>query len=211
MLNRIAVRISHFLIDNSIIKAEDAEIYEYGLELLLATVFETFAVLTVSIFVEKFLFTLLFLISFCALRKYAGGYHADSHLKCFLTLIFVYSVFLLMIYLLNEIAVNYLSVIFSAVSEGLVIVMAPVESEYKPLSDEEKQKYRKVSIFIAAIETVLVVLLHPLVPVKYGVILIYLAFAISFGQLSAALSLVAVKIINLMKGSQNNGNVENNG
>lgn len=210
MLNRIAVRISQFLIDNSIIKAEDAEIYEYGLELLIAEVFETFAVLIISIIIGKVLATLLFLVAFCALRMYAGGYHASSHFKCFLTLLFVYSIFLLMIYLFNNVVVGYLTIVFTSVSEGLVILMAPVDSEYKPLSDEEKQKYRKVSIFIAAAETVLVLLLCPLLPVRHGIIL-ECVFAISFGQIAAALSLVAVKIINLMKGSQNNGNVENNG
>lgn len=211
MLNRLTKYISRFFIDNGIIEAKDTEVYEYGLELLLSEVLETLAVLAVSFFLGKFFVTLLFLASFSVLRMYAGGYHASSHLKCFLTLLFVYSVFLLLIYLIDQFKVGCLTIIFTAVSEGLVILLAPVESEYKPLSAEEKQKYRKISIFIVASETVLVVLLYPLVPAKYSVMCEYCAFAISFGQIAAALSLAAVKIINLRKGKQKNENVENDG
>jgi accessory gene regulator B len=197
MLNRIVKNIVQFFYENKIIEKDDIEIYEYGLQLLLSSLFEILAVIVVSIFIGKLFLTILFLIPFCVLRTYAGGYHANSHFKCFLTLIFVYIAFLLMIYLVNENIINYIALIFSVISELLVLRLAPVESENKPLSMEEKHKYRKISIFVISVETLVVLLLFWIEPFKYYV------FAISFAQIAAALSLVVVRIINFIRRNKN--------
>ena len=200
VLNILAKWIAQFLLKNRIIEEAENEFYEYGLELLLASVLELLAVIVISIFIGKLIFTVLFLLAFCVLRAYAGGYHADSHLKCFLTLLAVYFVFLLMIFLINKEAVTYLSVAFALISEILIISMAPIESENKPLLVEEKDRYKKISILIVSIESFIVLALFWLDSSKYFV------FAVSYGQISAAISLAAVKILKTKRSNENDVN-----
>lgn len=192
VLSRMANTLACYFSDNGIIQADETDLYAYGLELLLSSVLELVAVLALSVAIGKLIPTLLFLSAFCVLRTYAGGYHADTHFRCFLTLLSVYAVFLLSytaISRMHRINVFYILSAMSAVSESLVIIFAPVDSENKPLTIEETKKYRKASIRIATVQTLLAVM---------GALLfssiIYTLFAFSFGQLAAATSLAAVKI-----------------
>jgi accessory gene regulator B len=204
MINKSIKIITCFLYDNKIIEEKYIAVYEYGLELLLTSILEMLAVIIISIIAGKLLITTLFLLSFCILRIYAGGFHASTNLRCFLVLIIVYTLFLLVL----QFAINTNSVLISIplslISELFVIWLAPVDNENKPLSDEIRKRNRRLSIIIVTIETLIVFTF--IITMKNN----YLFIGISYGQLAAALSIVAVKIINFKRGHKNEI-VENNG
>ena len=169
MLVRIVKRMVQFFYENNVIKKDDMEIYEYGLELLLSSILQIIAVLLISVVVGKLLVTIMFLLAFCTLRTFAGGYHAETHFRCFIILLFVYSIFL-----------------------------APIDSENKPLTSDEKNRYRKISISIIFVQTLLIITM--------ALFNIQIMFSVSFGQLASASSLAVVKIIN--KGSRQNESIK---
>lgn len=83
MITLMSKRLSSFFATNSIIKQEDAEVYEYSLEILFSTILNFVAVIIIAILTRKSLLTLLYLLGFIPLRLIAGGYHADTHFRCF--------------------------------------------------------------------------------------------------------------------------------
>ena len=196
MINKIIKHISSFFYENNIIDKKDIEVYEYGLELLLTSIFDMLVVIVISLFAGRLFPTLLFLLCFCLLRVFAGGFHASTNFRCFLTLIFVYAIFLIFLNFVNSSIFGLISVIASLVSEILVLAFAPVDSENRRLTEKEAKKYRTKSIIVVSVETLIVFIL--VISIKNE----YIFISVSCGQLAAALSLLAVKIINI-RGSKN--------
>lgn len=186
MLNRIVKKISRYFCKNNIIDKEDIEIYEYGLVILISTVLETISVILISIFLDKLLATVIFLISFIALRVFAGGYHAKTSGRCYLTLLSVYAIYLVSLFF--PLPFTAVSVAFSVITEIIVLLFAPVDNENKRLSREDAKRCRLISILVVSAETLAVIILSL---TKSNI-----TYSISFGQLAAAISLLAVKIIN---------------
>lgn len=189
MLEKLVKQSVNFFYKNNIISEEYIEVYEYGLELFITSVMEMLAVIFISIMVGEFIATAIFLVSFGILRIYVGGFHASTNLRCFFTLLLVYSVFLLLLRFADFSAASWTSFFASLLSEILVILFSPVDNANKRLDNTERKKFRKISIIIVSIETVVVFLL--LATIK----LHYVFLSISCGQLAVALSMLTVKII----------------
>ncbi len=157
MLNRIVKKISSSFCNNNIIDKEDIEIYEYGLEILILTVFELISIILISIFLSKLFVTLLFLLSFCVLRLFAGGYHAKTSGRCYLAFLTVYAVYLFIQYL--SLPLTVVPIAFSAISELIILLYAPVDHENKRLSAKTSKRCRLISILVVSVETLAVVIL----------------------------------------------------
>jgi accessory gene regulator B len=91
MITALALKISHYLVEQGAAEKEDVEIYQYGIGLFLSTVFNIAAVLAMSLFTGMFAGTVLFLLIFITLRTVTGGYHANTYMKCFIVFICVYT------------------------------------------------------------------------------------------------------------------------
>ncbi len=72
-----------FFARNNVIKSEDEEVYEYGLQLLLSTVFNGIIALILAIISGTVLQCICYLAAFVLLRKSAGGFHAKNSFGLF--------------------------------------------------------------------------------------------------------------------------------
>ena len=82
MIARLSKRMASFFVRNKVIKNEDEEVYEYGLQLLLSTVFNGIIALILAIISGTVLQCIYYLAVFVLLRKSAGGFHAKTHFGC---------------------------------------------------------------------------------------------------------------------------------
>ena len=190
MIARLAKNISSFFVTNNIIKSEDKEVYDYSLEIMLSTILNGLVVLLIAILTRSFLLSIVYLVGFLPLRGMAGGYHAKTHFRCMLVLLFTYSAFLLVIKFIPQNAVVYSLAVSVLLSFLLIFILAPVEDKNKPLSEKEVKKLKKKSRVAVAVYTVAIVVIFLLLPNK-----LY-ALALSLGVLSVALSLFASVIKN---------------
>jgi accessory gene regulator B len=140
-----------------VIKEEDRAIYDYSFQLLLSDALNITALVLLSFIIGKVFETMLYMISFIYLRSIAGGYHASSHLKCFLTMLFAYTAFLMTLFLLPlryHLLVTIVSFILSIV---IVFILAPVGHVNKPLNTKERlslAKKSRLTIILSAIITI---------------------------------------------------------
>ena len=153
MISRLAKSTACFFVDNKIIEAEDEPIYSYGMELLLSTVFNFIIAITIALMTRSFIPCLINLTAFLTLRINAGGYHADTHLGCMMTLVTVLLSFIFVEKNISEAAMLISSPIMITLSDILIIVLSPVEHPNKPLSSDKKRILRKKSELWAAIWT----------------------------------------------------------
>ncbi|MDR0880557.1 MAG: accessory gene regulator B family protein [Clostridioides sp.] len=154
-----AERITMVMLNNNVIEENEFNVYSYGIELLIAFVVNIIAVSIVGIFFGKLIQTFVFLLTYCPLRQYAGGYHAGNYTKCTLTFT---TLFIATILIINNIDIQTSHLLIS----GLLIVsflgisyLSPVESRNNPLTALERKHHKRVAIAISGVYMLLNILL----------------------------------------------------
>lgn len=185
MIHSLAENIALFFSHNGIIKNEDTDIYEYGLELVLSSFINIAGIIILMLISKLYIETILYFLGFSFLRVTAGGYHAKTHLRCFVMSIGIYAISMMLINL-NIPFWGFVTGIIIMLS--IVILLSPVEDENKPLNTEERKILRMKSLFFAIVVSIAAIILH-LINAQYA-LCIALGFA---GVVFSLLLAVTVK------------------
>lgn len=192
MIARLSEMLADALVGSGAAREEDRDIYVYGMDVLLSTAANIICILALGILIGRTLETLLFMSFFTVLRSAAGGFHANTHFKCFLIMLAAYALAMALSVLVPLDACRWVSLPIAAAAAATVAALAPVAHENRPVSAGELVKFRKLSLWIAALEVCAVALC---VALSAGIP----AFAASLGMLASAASLAAVYIAGLYK------------
>ena len=94
---------------------------------------------------------------FVSIRVYTGGYHADSFIVCKI----VFLLICLMLILSSKIKVYFIPMLSVITFYNItVLCLAPVENVNKLLTEDEKNKYRKISIWLSIAWSVIAVITY---------------------------------------------------
>lgn len=149
MISYLAGRITVFILRNGK-KSENklAEIYHYGIEILLSSFLNIFWILLLGAVTRRFFSSIVFLICFILLRQCTGGWHASSHFMCNIVSCFTY----LTVSLASRFAENLLSlpaaVCLLCICFLLILRFAPVEHPNKKILNKKKMKYLSCIFFL---------------------------------------------------------------
>ena len=186
-LEKLSHKIGDDLVRSGVVKEEDAEVYIYGINQILAYVFNAFSSLIIGLIFGVIFEIIIFMAAYIPLRSFAGGYHAKTPLRCYvfsvITLIVV-SIGLKYLHLADWV---YYAVLVAATL--VVLVLFPVEDRNKPLDEIEHRVYKKLTILIAATELLIGIVLKLM-----GMDNLFVAVVYSFVVLS--FMLVAGKVKN---------------
>lgn len=191
MENKIARYISNRLVQREVVLPELKEVYEYGLELILSFLTTTFIILVIGAILHRIALTLVFLLIFIALRRFTGGYHAATHLKCKISTISTYSAVIALSLRSNIPVWTYIPL--CVIGLFVILRFGPIENVYKPLTDSNKIKNKVLSLVLFT-----------------TIILFGLIIHTQFQELSNAVFYTLVSVIALMiipilkKGGKNN-------
>ena len=102
--------IINYFINHNYISEEYRDIYYYGLYVIQLNVLTDLIVLFLSLWLNQFLFGIVFLLSFNCIRIYWGGLHANHPLSCFISFMIIYiiNVFIFNKYQIDNIIIYYL-------------------------------------------------------------------------------------------------------
>lgn len=177
LLTRLSRKIVNNLTQSDIVKAEDAEIYIYGINQILMYAINISSALIIGLIFGKFFEAAVFIAAYCSLRSFAGGYHAKTPLRCY-----VFSVIMLIIVSIGMkylYMANWVYYVVLAVATIVVFVLAPVEDRNKPLDEIEHKIYKRRTVLITASELVIALLLKLLISDSLFVATVYSFFALS--------------------------------
>ena len=158
MVKSYANNITSFLICNDVIHQEESNIYTYGFEILIAFIINLIIIFTIGIISNKFIHTVLFLLFYCPIRQFSGGYHAENHSKCILVFSFIYLINIIILNLFMYNISNILVIAITLVSSIGIIILSPLEHRHNPLSKLEIKKYRNIVTVLVSIAILLVIL-----------------------------------------------------
>lgn len=150
MFGKASERTVSAMIKHGIVEESRKTVYIWGLSYLLDTVFNialfTIAGIITGMLAETFMFTVAYII----LRIYAGGYHADTPQRCCVLSLALLSGALVMI--TNAVKMGMILYVLTAAAVLIITFTAPVASENKPLSSDERNRYRITSKLILLAE-----------------------------------------------------------
>lgn len=86
MIARIATRLTNALGKYVSMTDDEAEVYQYGFDIALYTLLSTTALLIIGALAGKFVSTIICVSLFYLNQSIGGGFHANSHLGCFVTM-----------------------------------------------------------------------------------------------------------------------------
>lgn len=158
MIYSLSIRITEALYKSQVITGEDKEIYAYGFFVLLSKglffLISAFFGWMFGVLGES----VVFYIMFSVLRCYAGGFHASKESTC--TCLTVVALFLssLSIWHMEKIGNVIIPLCILAACSTVIFVLAPMDSNAKPLTHAElilyKQKSRAIVIVIWVISII---------------------------------------------------------
>lgn len=158
MISRLSSIITEALYKSQVIAEEDKELYTYGFFVLLSkTLFFLVSALFGWVFGVLWE-SMVFYIMFSTLRSYAGGFHASKESVC--TFCTTVSLFLssMCIWYMERIGNTVIPFGILVVCGAVVYLLAPLDSEDKPLTRAEmvlyRQKTRSIDIAIVIISIV---------------------------------------------------------
>jgi len=159
MISKLAKNIAHFFVVQKTVEENKEAIYAYGMELLISDVLNTLIVLLIALISHTLPAMIVFTAIFMGLRKFAGGYHANSHLSCMITLIVVMLIFSYGICNVSEKYAWIISIGFVVISIPVIFNLAPVPHPNKPVSEEKKAKLKRYSRILVLLLSMLALLL----------------------------------------------------
>ena len=124
-------------------KEEKEEIIRYGLERIKSTCIMTLVTLLMGCIFQVFFQSIIFLVCFIVLRKYAGGYHADTQNRCYVISTVIFAVALLSIRYMSDGNDNEIFILLQSVNFILLYFLVPVDNKNHRLEQWEKEKYGK--------------------------------------------------------------------
>ena len=124
-------------------KEEKEEIIRYGLDRIKSTCTMTFVTLLMGCIFQVFFQSIIFLVCFIVLRKYAGGYHADTQNRCYVISTVIIAVALLAIRYMSDGSDNEIFILLQSLNFILLYFLVPVDNKNHRLEQWEKEKYGK--------------------------------------------------------------------
>lgn len=145
MIADFAEKISNTMVDRGIVQKEDVELYQYGIENSITVAGNLLASALFGILTGRLGVVLVFLLFYSTLRTYSGGVHCKSKLGCFILSMLILLVPVFSYEWVMEMVTFPVIFAVGVIAIVVILVLSPVESINKPLDDEERKYYKRIS------------------------------------------------------------------
>lgn len=150
MIKLISSKVARILCEDEK-HTDNYELYEYAIYILLSSAFHIATVIVLGLVFNLLTESLVFYLSFIAIRKFAGGYHAKTPVRCYAFSVISSIIMLGLIKYANSVGniFTYLLIIFELLCVVLIILMSPLDTENNPLNSYEKKWYKTLAVLIS--------------------------------------------------------------
>ena len=150
MIKLISSKVARILCEDEK-HTDNYELYEYAIYIILSSAFHMATVIVLGLVFNLLTESLVFYLSFIVIRKFAGGYHAKTPVRCYAFSVISSIIMLCLIKYANSVGniFTYLLIIFELLCVVLIILMSPLDTENNPLNSYEKKWYKTLAVLIS--------------------------------------------------------------
>ena len=167
VISECAKKISNKMVNRGIVLKEDAKLYQYGIENGIIITGNLLASIIFGVLTGRLGVVLVFLLFYSILRTYSGGMHCKSKLGCFILSMLILLVPVFSYEWAMERVPFPILIIVGIIAIVVILILSPVESINKPLDDEERKYYRRISHCIVALQGCILAFLYCMNIYKY--------------------------------------------
>ncbi len=184
LISYLAEIITDFFIRYDAADKDNREVYKYGNEIIISTALDFLILFAFAIVFHDFATVFLFWIVFFILRKFGGGYHADTYLKCKIIFSLNILIVLILVDCINYVYNFYVLVLLTMFSCLVIFFLAPIENENKPMTKSKiKSNAHKSKICSVLITVLSGALFYPFRNISFTLVLAH--FSVSAAMLYA--------------------------
>ncbi len=191
MIASLAERITLKFVEYGSVNKDEYEEYVYAITMIMTIIVTDVTTMAIGLLMGMFWECVGFCFIYKFLRKYCGGFHFSTSLRCYLSTCVMCPVALLMIkYCPNNSLLLSSIVLFSVI---ILLILSPVEAVNKPLDEKEQKVFGIVAralVIILAVCYIIFVALHFLTVAKV------MAVSIAFVALFAIIGNLHLKTLN---------------
>lgn len=160
MYKQIAEKISNLLASSGSILDSEVSVYSYAAELFLSSITGLAICMSIGFILGVPFGSLLFLLVYCPLRQFSGGYHASNHISCgtIFCIIFLQTALIDKYLIVDSFIASVIFMIIAGMGTLVIIVTSPIEDRNKRLSKIERVKYKKISASLGFVGLCLIAL-----------------------------------------------------
>lgn len=158
MISSLSERIANGLLKQSNIKYDEQDLYQYGFFILLSQILYLIIACIIGVLLGTFFESIIFYIAFQFIRRYAGGYHASTEMRCEILSSLSILACVVVIRLSKTYDFQIALLVISAVSAVCIAVLCPLDTPEKPLSENEFKYFRKISWLILSVISLVVII-----------------------------------------------------
>lgn len=190
MIYQFATKVVKGLSDNQYISSDEIDIVSYGLFSIISKIMYGIITLIMGMFVGCIIESVCFYVFFLFIKKYAGGFHASTELRCFIISSFSILCSVCSVRLaINHKHFGWIVIALSFIAAFTICKYAPISSKEKQLDKSEVNRYKIISkrrtVTLLAISLIL-----------YSINLPNITFAISISIVLESIFLLFGKKIN---------------
>lgn len=189
MVKQLSGHITTILVRENIIKDEDSEIYLYGIKHILINLITFIIVGILAIVFQTLTATIFFFFGFMPIRMIAGGFHANTPMRCNVLSLVIYSINMYLIYLVQAYVSGLEFLVTGIVIIAIIIIVGPVDHKNRVLDRKEYERAKKQSRIVCLMILGLCLILYSLEANKIFII------GALMGSLTASISLIIGKIV----------------
>lgn len=128
---------------------DNYELYEYAVYIILSSLFHIATIIALGLFFNLLVESLMFYFSFIVIRKFAGGYHAKTPVRCYVFSV-ISTVFILVvmkiILAVDSLLIMYGLLLLDLICVILICMLSPIDTDNNPLNNREKKVYKTISV-----------------------------------------------------------------
>lgn len=151
MISKLSNQITKYLLKKNVISDEETELYDYGLFMIISYIVFFLVSILFGMVLNIPFSSMLFYISFCLVRNFAGGIHANSEIKCDI----ITTISILISEILIKFFIDYslvsIAFVMLIISSICLCVIKPVATSQKEISQQEKLHFHKKVIALTAL------------------------------------------------------------
>ena len=181
MIERMASKVVDYLVKKEMIEDEKEykDFYQYGAEITISSLLNIALILLIGALSNHLVDSLIYLLMFVFLRRFTGGYHADTYYKCNIIGCVNFS----LIILGKDLSVRFLSSWLPPIAIGILSVLAlsllcPIENENKPIEQDKLPIYKRFSVLVGTLYSVTGIILV-LNSMDYGFTVLYTLLSVA--------------------------------
>lgn len=154
LIEKISKQLAEHISMSLNVENEKTVIYEYGLQIFLSTTLDIFLAFLLGILTHNTIEIFIFLLVYCSIRMYAGGFHAKSSKQCMG--IFLLGIMIMLVLPKYNYRFEYVLILI-VIENLLVIYLAPVTAINNPLDDLQRRKMKRRAIRINLLWSLLLI------------------------------------------------------